>query len=254
MKKLSAFFIILLACFTLVGCGKTVCSIEECKNDAVEDELYGELYCTEHLANRKAYDISKEAYENITKAYEIVEQYGDDIYDGWYIGIFNTDELYDTGSRYLASELNLSEEDVAHGFAFALVDAFGWNWDEIDQETKEQYMIIDGSGTYFLAVSLLADIKTFCVECVNGAYEVTGKTEEALLALEEAKAIMKQMSEKYEDYEHYPALKAYYTETSSFLDFCSNPTGSFDQLPETLNKYKNNIRDLSSDLAYIFEQ
>ena len=253
MKKLSAFLIMLLSCLALVGCGKTTCSIEECKNDAVEDELYGELYCMEHLENRKAYDISKEAYENISKAYTIVEQYGDDLYDGWYVGIFNTDELYEKGSRYLASELSLSEEEVTEGVAFAFVEAFGWNWDEVDQETKEGYMSLD-SGTYFLAVSLLADIKTFCVECVNGAYEVTGKTEEALLALEEAKAIMKQISEKYEDYEHYPALKAYYTETSSFLDFCSNPTGSFDQLRETLNKYKNNIRDLSSDLAYIFEQ
>ena len=253
MKKyLLVSFFIMSCLLSLIGCGKTTCSIEDCKSDAVEDEFYGELYCAEHLANRKAYDISKEAYENISKAYTIVEQYGDDLYDGWYVGIFNTDELYEKGSRYLASELSLSEEDVAQGVAYALVDAFGWNWDEIDQETKEEYMTIDGSGTYFLAVSLLADIKTFCVECVNGAYEVTGKAEEALLALDEAKAIMKQISEEYEDYEHYPALKAYYTETSSFLDFCSNPTGSFDQLRETLNDYKNNARDLSSDLEYIF--
>lgn len=252
MKKLSVFLIILLFCLTLVGCGKTTCSIEECKNDAIEDEFYGELYCEEHLEDRKAFDISKKAYDNVIKAYDIAEQYGDDIYDAWYVGIFNEDELYEQGSKLLASELNLTEEDVSQGVAYALIDAFGWNWDEVDPETKKAYMAVEDSGTYFLAVSLLADIKTFCVECVNGAYEVTGKSDEALTALEEAKTLMKELGEKYADYEHYPNLKKIYTETASFLDFCINPTGSFDQLRETLNEYKNNVRDLSNDLEYIF--
>ena len=231
---------------------KKYCAIESCDEVAVEDTAYEEGYCKKHLANKKAYDVSKMAYENITKAYKITEQYGDDIYDAWYIGIFNTEDLYDQGGTYLASELNLTEEELAQGVSYALIQAFGMNWDETDQATKEEYM--EASGIHFLTVGLMADIKTFCVECVNGAYEVTGKNDEALLALEEAKTLMKQLSEEYADYEHYPNLKGYYTATSSFFNFCVNPTGSFDQLRTTINDYRNEARDYISDLDYIFEE
>ena len=50
----------------------------------------------------------------------------------------------------------------------------------------------------------------------------TGAGKKAQTALNEAKAQMKELSEKYSDYEHYPNLKGYYTTTSSFFDFCNN--------------------------------
>ena len=89
---------------------------------------------------------------------------------------------------------------------------------------------------------------------VSKAYEANGKTDEAQKALNEAKAQMKELSEKYSDYEHYPNLKGYYTTTSSFFDFCQNPTGSFEQVKDTINDYKNEARDYISDLDYIFEE
>lgn len=64
---------------------------------------------------------------------------------------------------------------------------------------------------------------------------------------------MKKMSEKYSDYEHYPSLKKYYTETKSYFDFCKAPTGSFEQVKTTINDYRNDIREYVSDLDYIFE-
>ena len=64
---------------------------------------------------------------------------------------------------------------------------------------------------------------------------------------------MKELSESYSDYEHYPALKGYYTTTSSFFDFCQNPTGSFEQLKTTVEDYKTTARDFNADLDYIFE-
>ena len=89
---------------------------------------------------------------------------------------------------------------------------------------------------------------------VSNAYKVNGKVDEAKNALDEAKAQMKELSEKYSDYEHYPNLKGYYTTTSSFFDFCQNPTGSFEQVKDTINDYKNEARDYISDLDYIFEE
>ena len=77
--------------------------------------------------------------------------------------------------------------------------------------------------------------------------------EEAQNVLNNAKTQMKELSERYSDYEHYPNLKGYYTTTSSFFDFCQNPTGSFEQVKDTINDYKNEARDYISDLDYIFE-
>lgn len=61
------------------------------------------------------------------------------------------------------------------------------------------------------------------------------KVEKAQTALDAAKAQMKELSQEYSDYEHYPNLKGYYTTTSAFFDFCNNPFGSFEQLKDTIN-------------------
>lgn len=55
------------------------------------------------------------------------------------------------------------------------------------------------------------------------------------------------------NYEHYSNLKGYYTTTNAFFEFCQNPTGSFAQVKDTINNYKNDARDYRNDLAYIFE-
>ena len=64
---------------------------------------------------------------------------------------------------------------------------------------------------------------------------------------------MKDMSLQYSDYEHYPNLKGYYTTTNAFFEFCQNPTGSFEQVKDTINKYRNDARSYRNELAYIFE-
>ena len=63
---------------------------------------------------------------------------------------------------------------------------------------------------------------------------------------------MKGLSDNYSDYEHYPALKGYFTTTMAFYDFCRNPEGSFEQVVETFNNYRNNARESFFDLNYVF--
>ena len=65
--------------------------------------------------------------------------------------------------------------------------------------------------------------------------------------------MMKELSSDYSDYEHYPALESYFTNTLAFFDFCQNPEGSFEQVVETFNNYRNNAREYFFDLNYIFE-
>lgn len=250
MKRIIALFLVLVMCISLVGCGKTMCSIEGCENEAVEDATFEEAYCSKHLASKKAFTASKVAYDNIDTAYKICEQFGSDIYEAWRLGIYNKDDILDDGVAYLASELSLSEEEIAVGVAYVIaVNALKEDWETMPEDEKNE--LIEGADA--LIEMMEDDLFSFCVLAVAGAYETNGKVEEAKTALTEAKSKMKELSDKYSDYEHYPNLKGYYTTTSSFFDFCQNPSGSFEQVKDTINDYKNDARDYISDLDYIFE-
>ena len=200
--------------------------------------------------NKKAFNESKLAYDEIDKAYEITEQFGSDIYEAWRLGIYQKDEVLDDGAEYLAKELSLSPDEIREGAAYTLAKAIGEDWAEMSEDDRNE--LIENADAIF---SIMEDeLFSFCGLCVSGAYAVNGKTEDVQTALVAAKTQMKELSEKYSDYEHYPNLKGYYTTTSSFFDFCQNPTGSFAQVKDTINKYKNEARDYISDLDYIFEE
>ena len=94
---------------------------------------------------------------------------------------------------------------------------------------------------------------SWCVSVVVNAYIANGEVKKAQGYLTEAKEQMKELSDKYSDYEHYPALKGYFTTTSSFFEFCQDPTGSFNQLKTTMEDYETTARNYRADLDYIFE-
>ena len=201
-------------------------------------------------SNKKAFEASKLAYDNIDIAYEITEQFGSDLYEAWRLGIYESDEILDDGAKHLATELSLSADEIRAGAAYTIATMIGEDWSALSDEDKDNY--ISNADEFF---SIMEDeLFSFCVMAVTGAYTANGKVEEAQSALTAAKAQMKELSQEYSDYEHYPNLKGYYTTTSSFFEFCNNPTGSFEQVKETINKYKNEARDYISDLDYIFEE
>lgn len=204
--------------------------------------------CGGKSGNKKAFDSSKAAYDNVDVAYEITEKFGEDIYEAWRVGIYDKDEI---SVEHLASELNLSEEELTEGIVYTLMSfTSDVTYEEATEEDKQT--LREAADIYFTMFE--EDLFSACVMAVTGAYSANGKIEEAQNALTEAKGQMKELSESYSDYEHYPNLKGYYTTTSSFFDFCKNPTGSFEQVKETINDYRNEARDYISDLDYIFEE
>ena len=218
MKRIIALLLVMVISLSLVACG----------------------------GEKKAFEASKAAYENIDIAYKITEQFGSDIYEAWRLGIYDDDEILDDGAAHLATELSLSADEIRAG---AIYTIYQDEWDTMSDEEKDE--LIDKADLFFSYFE--DDLFSFCVMAVSNAYVVNGKVEEAQTALNAAKAQMKELSADYSDYEHYPNLKGYFTTTSSFFDFCQNPTGSFEQVKETINKYKNEARDYLSDLDYIFE-
>lgn len=199
--------------------------------------------------DKKAFEASKTAYENVNAAYEITENFGSDIYEAWRLGIHDDDEVMRDGCAYLAKELSISEDEIAMGVAYSIAEIGGKNWDELSEEDKNLY-ISKADNTF---KGMEDNLFSWCVAVVSNAYIANGKAGEAQSYLTDAKTQMKDLSENYSDYEHYPALKGYYTTTSSFFDFCQNPTGSFDQLRTTIENYRTTVRDYKADLDYIFE-
>lgn len=193
--------------------------------------------------DEKAYETSKAAYDQIEIAYGITEAFGTDIYEAWRMGIYDDEEVIDQGTSYLADDLNLSADELKDGIAYLILGS-----NATEDEKNELRRSADD-----LFRAFEDDLFSFCVLAVSNAYQANGKADMAKDALDEAKSLMKEMSDKYSDYEHYPNLKDYYTTTSSFFDFCLNPSGTFEQVKTTINDYRNEARNYISDLDYIFE-
>lgn len=227
MKKVGSFALIVIMVLSLTACGDK-----------------------EFDKSKAAYEYGKEAYENVNAAYEITEKYGADIYTAWSRGIYNSEEVMSGGCAYLADELSLSEDEIAAGAAYILARASNENWDELTEEERNDLMLV--ADTTFSEAE--DDLFSWCVNVVSAAYIASGKAGKVQGYLTEAKTQMKDISENYSEYEHYPALKGYYTTTYSFFDFCQNPTGTFEQLGNTIEDYTKTARDYNAELSYIFEE
>ena len=79
MKRFIALLMAIIMCSSLAGCGTPKCSIEGCKEKAVEDTTYEEPYCSNHLASKKSYELAKNAYDMIAVAYTYSEWIGNDV-------------------------------------------------------------------------------------------------------------------------------------------------------------------------------
>jgi len=198
--------------------------------------------------DKKAFEASQEAYNNVNAAYEIIENFGSDIYEAWRLGIYHGDED-DFDLAYLADELALTEDELQTGLAYLIN---GDEWDSMSDDEKQGKIAF--AGRYFPVLLKSSDnVFSVCVYIVTAAYQANGKIAETKEYLDTAKMQMRDLSENYSDYEHYPALKGYYTTTNSFFDFCQTPTGSFEQLTTTIEDYETTARDYKADLDYIFE-
>ena len=190
------------------------------------------------FSQRKAYNASKNAFEKTTEAYLLVNQFSKDIYEAWRMGINErssfddeeeleafADELYiDYTSIRLAIGSLLGKSGYVHG----------------DWEKLQRYCYPD---SFFSA----------CVAVVSEAYKISGKDNEIASLLNDAKDSMKTLGNKYSDYAYYPDLKDYFSNTLAFFDFCKHPEGSFEQVVQTFNNYRNNARTTFFDLNYIFD-
>lgn len=218
MRKIVSLVLVIIVLFSFTACGK--------KKTA-------------------AFKLSNDAFWDVDKANDLVERFSEDIYQAWYMGINERDLISgknndETALKNLAEELHISEADIKK----AVAELYS-NGDTDTYETGDWYSLY----TYGFNDSVFSA----AVAVVSQAYECNGISDDIEKLLESAKNQMKQISDDHSDYEHYPNLKKYFATTSAFYDFCQNPEGSFEQVVETFNDYRNKSREYCFDLRYVFD-
>ena len=90
MKRIIALLLAVVMCISLCSCG----------ND------------------KKAFEKSQEAYENIKAAYDIVTDFAVDYYEVWRAGIYEPQKIRDQGTKYLSTYLrNIDVEFLRKGLS-----------------------------------------------------------------------------------------------------------------------------------------
>lgn len=194
---------------------------------------------------------AQKAYNYINEAYGLVNEFSQDIYEAWFKGINETSSVkgssYDriSGLEYLVEDMNITLDEIKQGVIHSY---YG------DEDVPEYYSDYDVEEAYEDILSWYNDeVFSAVVNIVVKTYEVTGRTAGIERLLSEAKTSMKRLGEKYADYAHYPDLKNFLVNTRSMFDFCCNPEGSFEQVVQTFNDYRNEARECYFALDYIFE-
>ncbi len=111
---------------------------------------YNELLEAE---SKRAFTVSKDAYDEITKAYEITDDFGVNVYEVWRQAIYEKNSVLEGGIEYLSEKLSLTKDELYEGAAYAMATGGGSkDWNEIDDTEKDVYRAVvrsDDSGIFF---------------------------------------------------------------------------------------------------------
>ena len=215
MKRILSLILIVALCLSLSACGSQGISASEKEN---------------------AFAKSKEAFDHIITAYIAANEFSQDIYEAWFQGVNNSKDFdQDSEMAAFADEMHIELIYIEQAVANLL--------------GAESY----SNGDWSLLPYLYNNSHfSAWVSVISEAYKCSGKADLIKEDLNAAKDLMKQLSDAYSDYEHYPTLKEFFTNTLAFFDFCCNPEGSFEQVKDTFNNYRNNAREYFFDLNYVF--
>lgn len=245
MRRIIALLLVFAMCLPLCTCGTGDADTSSPKEEIAETERP-----SFKNPKQEAFEISKEAYEYINDACDILEKIGYDVYEAWRLGVNNESEILASPCFYLADNLKLDEEEIRMGVAFCNLSYLtGNDWEEIPEDSVKTNVEYADNFFNWDKYPLFA----LCIWVVSSAYPANGEFSKAETALNNAKEQMKKLTADYSDYEYYPSLKEYYTVVNSYYDFCIKPIGTFNQAKTTFADYENKMRECQNDLNFIFE-
>lgn len=180
------------------------------------------------LVMEKVFQNASIAFDKLNQITELCVKGMDDIYDSWYIGLYESDisDIPTKGSliTLISEKTSFSNEEL-----------------------------VKACNDLNLRVLELYTDWNYCIWIVEQAHVNRGTYDRIHTLLTEVNSALKEIGDSYSDYEYYPTLKSYYAKASSYADFFENTTGSFNQLADTINDYENALRTYQSDLSFIFQ-
>lgn len=222
MKKLTAIVLVIVIVFSVLlsGCGPSKAEIAA-QEVAAKDQ--------------QAFDTAKESYQSLCDAADSVIDVMDSVYGAWYFGIYKAD---DSSTSKVVSDLaantSLSTSEIDAAIK-SIEESTGFG------ESLFKYLLIDD------------DAFSYCLYVVKEAYELNGVFDSIKNNLDAANTALKTMTADFDDYKHYPTLKQFYSKVSSYAEFSQSPSGSFQQLKDTISDYENDIRTYRQDLSFVFD-
>ena len=257
MKRVISLILVFVICISLSACGKskpikaaeeaidaigevTVNSGEAIANaeklyniltDAEKSKVDNRLVLVdaqeafEKLQGELVYANAKEAYEQLKDVASLCVTGMDAIYGAWYFGIYEADDTYSSSFFYTMS-----------------LDVPGFTSTELE----------DAANALGISSTLASADWNYCLWIVEEAISARGDYNTITTNMENASKILQSLTDEYDDYTYYPKLKEYYSAVDSYVTFFVSPTGSFNQLADTINNYENNIRTLESDVGFLF--
>ncbi len=264
-KIVSLLLIVVMICTVLTGCGKSkaVKAAEEAitaigeitidSGDAIAsaEKLYNILTDSEkaQVDNRLAlvdaresfeklqgdlvYDNAKKAYEQLNVVADLCSNGMDDIYGAWHFGIYKAKD-----TKSYESIFDNMAKSTPH-FSSAELKAAAENVSSYGADMVGKLMAADWQYCLYVVEQAILD---------RGDYATIEKE------MNEAQAILQELTKTYDDYSYYPKLKDYYAAVSSYVEFFKSPSGSFQQLSDTVNNYETNIRTNRSDVGFLFNK
>lgn len=261
MKRIVVLVLVTVMCLSLCACGKSefaiaadeaIAAIGEVtaeSGDAIAyaEKLYGiltdrergfvegrltlvnarEAYETilveqEKLKTEEVYNNAKDAYTKLKEVAKLCENGMDDIYNAWHFGIYSAEDSYNYFYD-LSKKVNFTSTEL--------------------KKAAELYGITESKAKTDWNYSVII---------VEMAHVIRGDHDTITKNMEGAQKTLQILTEQYGDYTYYPKLKEYYSAIGSYVEFFKNPTGSFNQLVDTVNNFENNIRTLETDVAFLF--
>lgn len=276
MKKILSLLIVIVMCLSLCACGKSAAA-KECEKlikaignvsvdskEAVEaaEKAYATLTDEEKKSisdglsvleeAQKTYihALSKEVYQNLTSAHTIINEFGRDLADAWWIVIFDEDKLVNNNTlNVLVSELNyLDEASIKAGIAYVMAHNYDRkNWEELSDTEKDAYTEAAEAftGKEFDVFDNRMNVTLYIV---RNAYTQNGSVDTARDYLERAKMQIQELREKSSDSAHYSELKGLYTTVCAYLDACLLGQQSYETFTEAKAEYEKDIRDYTNTL------
>lgn len=190
--------------------------------DAAEDAAREERIRDVELGSAKS------AYKYLNTAAGAADEIVVTIYNAWHFAIYRADDLSDYQKiRGLADALDVYDTDIS--------------------EAMENLGLLDD-----YSYTVLEDFN-YTVAVAKEVCRIKGLYDEAEKNINDALTLIQKISEKNREYTKHNELSNYYSFVLAYYNFAKSPTGSFNQLSNTIDNYQTQIITQKNKLSIYFE-